>query len=273
MRLLKSCAVLLKPYAMPMVCIVVLFLQFFAPSSSFGQGAVAGQNSFIEYQKSLSRAAKAFANKEELLKKQFADKKLGWPLKYMYIRSFKYDSELQVWVRNNLSDTFTLFKAYKVCALAGTMGPKRMEGDYQVPEGFYYINEFNANSMYHLSLGLNYPNPADKVLSDSMRPGGEIYIHGSCVTVGCIPVTDPQIEELYVLSSYARAAGQEFIPVHIFPAKFREPESAAYLEKLYDTDKGLKSFATNLKKVYDFFEDNKRLPVVAVLPKGDYIFY
>lgn len=271
MRLLKSRLNALGAGLLPLSLLLVL--QLVLVCGSFGQNAFSSQTSFIEYQKSLSRAARAFSNKEDLLKKQFAEKNLTWPLKYMYIRSFKYDSELQVWVRNNLTDTFTLFKSYKVCALAGTMGPKRMEGDYQVPEGFYYINEFNANSMYHLSLGLNYPNPADKVLSDSMRPGGEIYIHGSCVTVGCIPLTDPQIEELYVLSSFARGAGQEFIPVHIFPAKFREPVSAAYLEKLFDTDLGLKAFANNLKKVYDFFEDNKRLPVVAVLPKGDYVFY
>lgn len=231
------------------------------------------QNSFVEYQKGFTRVAKAFSNKEDLLKKQFAEKKLNWPLRYMYIRSFKYDSELEVWIRNSLADTFTLFKTYKVCALAGTMGPKRMEGDYQVPEGFYYINEFNANSMYHLSLGLNYPNPADKVLSDSMKPGGEIYIHGSCVTVGCIPVTDPQIEEIYVISTHARANGQEFIPVHIFPARFSQPQSAAYLKKVYDADPQLKSFGTNLKKVYDFFEEHKRLPVVTVTPKGEYIFY
>lgn len=234
---------------------------------------VAAQNSFVEYQKGFARVAKAFSNKEDLIKKQFAEKKLEWPLKYMYIRSFKYDSELEVWVRNNLTDSFKLLKTYKVCALAGTMGPKRMEGDYQVPEGFYYINEFNANSMYHLSLGLNYPNPADKVLSDAMKPGGEIYIHGSCVTVGCIPVTDPQIEELYVLSTYAKAGGQEFIPVHIFPARFKDTESAAYLNKVYDQDPQLKTFGSNLKKVYDFFEEHKRLPVVTIAPKGEYIFY
>ena len=71
---------------------------------------------------------------------------------------------------------------------SGTMGPKRLQGDYQVPEGFYYINEFNPNSNYHLHLGLNYPNASDKILSDSLRPGGDIYIHGSCVSIGCIPL-------------------------------------------------------------------------------------
>ena len=83
---------------------------------------------------------------EIALKKQFEEKHLVWPAKYVYIRSFKYDSELEVWVKNESKEQYKLFKTYRVCALAGTLGPKRMEGDYQVPEGFYYINEFNPNS-------------------------------------------------------------------------------------------------------------------------------
>jgi murein L,D-transpeptidase YafK len=231
------------------------------------------QNSFVDYQKSFSRVAKAFNNCEDQLKNQFTEKGLEWPVKQLYIRSFKYNSELQVWVKNSNSDTFSHFKSYKICALAGTMGPKRMEGDYQVPEGFYYINEFNANSTYHLSLGLNYPNPSDKLLSDAMRPGGEIYIHGSCVTVGCIPLTDPMIEELYVLSTFAKAAGQHFIPVHIFSAKYDDKMSIEYLEPLLQKDESFKEFEHKLKKVYDYFNHNKKLPVVAVLPNGEYTFY
>ena len=231
------------------------------------------QNSFTDYQKTFSRVSKAFANREEPLKKEFEDKGFSWPVKHLYIRSFKYDSELQVWVKNKPTDTFSLFKSYKVCALAGTMGPKRMEGDYQVPEGFYYINEFNANSQYHLSLGLNYPNPSDKLLADPMKPGGEIYIHGSCVTTGCIPILDNKIEELYVLSSFAKASGQDFIPVHIFPAKYDVKKSAEYLERVHENDPTLKALESNLRRVYDFFEENRRLPVIAISPEGKYVFY
>jgi murein L,D-transpeptidase YafK len=231
------------------------------------------QNSFTDYQKSFSRVSKAFVNREDDLKKEFEDKGFSWPVKHMYIRSFKYDSELEVWVKNKISDTFSLFKSYKVCALAGTMGPKRMEGDYQVPEGFYYINEFNANSQYHLSLGLNYPNPSDKLLADPMKPGGEIFIHGSCVTTGCIPILDNKIEELYVLSSHAKGSGQDFIPVHIFPVKYHAKKSADYLERVHENDTNLKSFENNLRRVYDFFEENRKLPVIAISPEGKYVFY
>jgi murein L,D-transpeptidase YafK len=229
-------------------------------------------SSFIEYQKALPRPGDAMKRKEDTLQKQFEAKGLKWPAKYLYFRSFKYDSQFEVWVRNDLKEPFKLFKSYRVCALAGTLGPKRMEGDYQVPEGFYYINEFNPKSSYHLSLGLNYPNASDMILSDSMRPGSAIYVHGSCVTVGCIPLTDEKIEEVYILAAHARNQGQDFIPVHIFPVKFDNAKSVDFLTKMYKDDPGLKKFADRLEDAYDYFEKHHQLPVVMVNDKGEYIF-
>ncbi len=226
--------------------------------------------SFIDYQRSFSRPQEALLRKVDTLKKQFAAKKLNWPANYIYIRSFKYDSQLEVWVKQRPADSFRLFKVYPVCALAGSLGPKRMQGDFQVPEGFYYINEFNPNSNYYLSLGLNYPNASDKVLSDSLKPGGEIYIHGSCVTVGCIPITDQQIDELYVLAAYAREQGQHYIPVHIFPCRYDVPKSVAYLNDLTKDDPKLKDFTDQLKDAYTYFEKTKRLPIVMITDDGRY---
>lgn len=194
-----------------------------------------------------------------------------WPAKYIYIRSFKYDFQLEVWVKNDIKDPFQLFKTYKVCALAGTLGPKRMEGDYQVPEGFYYINEFNPKSNYYLSLGINYPNVSDKVLSDSLRPGSAIFIHGSCVTVGCIPIRDEQIDELYIMAAYAKDKGQDFIPVHIFPIRFNVEKSVKYLENLTKDDPALKKFADRMEDAFDYFDKYKQLPIVMIGEKGQYI--
>ncbi|MBC7903010.1 MAG: hypothetical protein H7Y27_06290 [Gemmatimonadaceae bacterium] len=202
--------------------------------------------------------------------KQFVDKKLPWPANYIYIRSFKYDSQLEVWVKQEKNDPYKLFKTYKVCALAGTLGPKRMQGDYQVPEGFYYVNEFNPKSMYHLSLGLNYPNTSDRLLSDSLQPGGDIYIHGSCVTTGCIPITDVHIEELYVLAAHARNAGQDFIPVHIFPVMFKNTRSVDYLTKYLKDFPEYKNMADHFRQVYYYFEKHKNLPVILTNSKGGY---
>jgi murein L,D-transpeptidase YafK len=235
-----------------------------------GGNSVSAVSSFIDFQKSLQRPSEAMSKNEANLKKQFQDKKLVWPAKYVYIRSFKYDSQLEVWVKNDRKDPYKLFKTYKVCALAGTLGPKRMEGDYQVPEGFYHINEFNPKSNYHLSLGLNYPNVSDRILGDISRPGGDIYIHGSCVTVGCIPLTDPMIEELYTVTAHAKNQGQDFIPVHVFPIRFNVKRSIDYLAKLTKDDEQLKDFSSHLEDAFNYFEKNKQVPVIMVSDRGEY---
>lgn len=225
----------------------------------------------MEYQKTFSRISDAIDHKEDTLIQQFNQKKLPWPAKYIYIRSFKYDSQLEVWVKYNKSEAFKLFKTYKVCALSGSLGPKRMSGDYQVPEGFYYINEFNPKSLYHLSLGLNYPNESDKLLADAYQPGGDIYIHGSCVTTGCIPITNQQIEELYILAAHAKAAGQDFIPVHIFPVKFNNTKSMDYMTRFLKDYPEYQSLTDHMLEAYNMFEKNKQVPIVMVNKKGDYL--
>lgn len=237
--------------------------------SALAQGTSA---SFVDMQRSFPRPGDALKRKEDTLRKQFAAKGLEWPARYLYIRSFKYDGQLEVWAKNDRREPFKLFKTYRVCALAGTLGPKRMAGDYQVPEGFYYINEFNPNSNYYLSLGLNYPNVSDRILSDSLRPGGDIYIHGSCVTVGCIPVTDQQIDEIYIMAAWAKAQGEDYIPVHIYPVRFNNKKSADYLANLTRTDAQLKAFSERLENVYDHFELTHQLPVIMTSNTGDYVF-
>ncbi len=252
------------------LCFVLLFMFQVAGIAQTSYKAAAGTTSFIDLQKTFTRPNESFKRKEDTLQKQFAAKKLNWPANYIYIRSFKYDSELEVWVKDELGDPFKLFKTYKVCALAGTLGPKRMEGDYQVPEGYYYINEFNPQSQYYLSLGINYPNVSDRLLSDSLRPGSAIYIHGSCVTVGCIPITDKQIDELYILAAHAKNQGQDYIPVHIFPIRFNVARSTNYLNNLSKDDPGLKRFAASMEEGFAYFEKHKKLPVVLINAKGEY---
>lgn len=244
------------------------FLAAFFILFSFGTRA---QGTFWQVQKSSIRVSNAFINKEYKLQKEFADKGLQWPAKYVYLRSFKYDMEMEVWVKNTASEKYRLFKTYKVCMQSGTLGPKRIQGDYQIPEGFYYINEFNPRSTYHLSLGLNYPNESDRVLSDLVKPGGEIYIHGSCVSVGCIAVDDDDIEEVYLLAGNARDAGQEFIPVHIFPVRFSNTKSEAFFDKMASVNPNLKKFGAQLKKAFNEFEETKQVPVILIDALGEYV--
>ncbi len=245
--------------------LVVVFFSLFAVSG------LSAQSSFMDNQRGYPRVLNAIKQKEDTLRKQFEAAHLTWPAKQVYLRSFKYDSQLEVWVRNNRGEPFKLFKTYRICALSGSLGPKRIEGDYQVPEGFYYINEFNPKSTYHMSLGLNYPNESDQLLSDSSKPGGDIYIHGTCITVGCIPLQNNQIEELYLLASYARNLGQDFIPVHIFPVRFNVEKSKEFLQRTSKENKEYQSFATRLKDVFDYFEVHKKLPLISVNKKGEYV--
>jgi len=118
---------------------------------------------------------------------------------------------------------------------------------------------------------LNYPNTSDRILSDSYRPGGDIYIHGSCVTVGCIPLTDAQIDELYILAAHAKDMGQDFIPVHIFPIRYNVKRSVNFLGNLTKDDAELKRFASRLEGAFDYFEKYRQLPVVMTDQRGDYL--
>ena len=246
----------------------ILFVFIFSHS---GAQTAAPVFNFIDYQRSFPRISEALKKRQDTLMKQFREKNLDWPVKNIYLRSFKYDSQLEVWVRSGNEEKYKLFKTYKVCALAGTLGPKRMRGDYQVPEGFYYINEFNPKSTYHLSLGLNYPNSSDRILGDSLEPGGDIYIHGKCVTTGCIPIMDSQIEELYILAAHARSQGQDFIPVHIFPVQFSNSKSTAYLAKYLKEFPEYAELSGELKAAYQYFEKTRHLPIMMTGEKGEYI--
>lgn len=230
------------------------------------------QNNFVSSQKAFPRVSAVFNKVEDSLKSEFKRKNLVWPPVEMYVRSFKFDRQLEVWVKSKTSEPFVLFKLYKVCTQSGSMGPKRMEGDFQVPEGFYYINEFNPNSNYHLALGLNYPNSSDRILSNATKPGNNIYIHGNCVSTGCIPITDVPMEEVYTLASIVKSQGeQEFIPVHVFPVRYNDKKSMDYLNNNTSSNTYLKEFSASLKHVYDKFELSKEIPVVLINKSGEYL--
>lgn len=226
------------------------------------------QPSFRVEQKKYAKVNTAYNEKWNSLKNELSQQSITTNLFSVFFRVFKQEELFEVWVKNNSDNTFKLFKSYKICSSSGIAGPKRREGDMQVPEGFYSINVFNPFSNYYLSLGVSYPNAADKYFSDKKSPGGAIMVHGNCVTIGCIPLTDEVIKEVYVLAVEAKANGQANIPIHIFPNKL----SDVNLQALCKADVQYKDFWTNLKTGYDFFENNKKTPIVSVDKKGYYVF-
>jgi len=188
----------------------------------------------------------------------------------IYIRIFKKEKILELWGRNK-NENFVFLKDYKICSSSGNLGPKRMVGDNQTPEGFYYINGFNPNSNFYLSLGINYPNASDRILSKFKNPGGDIFIHGNCVTIGCIPITDDKIKELYIYAVEAKNNGQMEIPVHIFPARMDDNGFKALTEK-FASEKSLILFWENLKIGFNYFEKARKLPSISVMKNGRYEF-
>jgi murein L,D-transpeptidase YafK len=227
--------------------------------------------SFKQNQLQHSRVKNAYDNKEATVKNYFKLKHLNEKGFNLFIQIFKKEQLVEVWIKEKGKTTFDLLHTYSICSSSGTLGPKRKEGDMQVPEGVYHIEHFNPVSNFHLSLGVNYPNASDKILSDKKHPGGNIYIHGNCVTIGCVPITDDFIEELYVLAVEARNNGQNNIPVYIFPNKM-ENGTVEKLAEEYDTDQTTISFWKNLQSIYLDFKTSHTLKKVHVDAKGKYYF-
>lgn len=240
----------------PILSLLILILLSFMPDN------------FSTQQKQFPRVKKAYADKEGFVKELFTAKGIELSTANIFIRAFKDEEELEVWGRTGQSGKFTLIKTYEICSRSGSLGPKRKQGDGQVPEGFYEIDRFNPSSNFYLSLGLNYPNASDKILGKKSNLGGDIFIHGSCVTIGCMPLTDDKIKEVYLIAVEARSAGQQKIPVHVFPCRMNEGE----MKSLEKVNTSLIPFWKNLRKGYLYFEEKRLLPQVSVLPRGEYSF-
>jgi murein L,D-transpeptidase YafK len=178
---------------------------------------------------------------------------------YLFLRAFKQEKQLEVWVSSSAKGPFTLLETYDVCAASGNLGPKIKQGDQQVPEGVYYIDRFNPQSSFHLSLGINYPNSIDLKRSGNQNAGGDIFIHGACASIGCLAITDTYINELYVLAALAKSGNQPNIPVHIFP--FRMNDQAMQLVNRLRINSQWKLFWENLATVYNHFEASKSLGI------------
>jgi hypothetical protein len=162
--------------------------------------------------------------------------------------ALKREKTLELWA---FGDTWVLIRTYPILAASGRSGPKLREGDRQVPEGVYRIEGLNPNSSYHLSMKLDYPNAFDRAMArDDGRTqlGGDIFIHGKAVSIGCIAVGDPAIEEIFTLVA---KIGKSAVTVIIAPHDLRlsQPPEDAWLpswsEQLYSRiQDALREFST-----------------------------
>lgn len=229
------------------------------------------QSDFLTEQKRFQRVRTAIEQKQSMLEKTLKEHKLSLQDLNILLVAYKENDLLDIYAKSVSSKTYSKLFSYKICARSGQPGPKRKQGDGQVPEGFYHIDRFNPTSNFYLSLGLNYPNTSDRIKSEKGNTGGDIFIHGSCVTIGCLPMTDDVIKEIYLLAVHAKNNGQQKIPVYIFPFKMTDSNMSTYKEK-YSTDPALLSFWKNLKTGYDHFTETSQEIRFSVSEKGDYVF-
>ncbi len=173
----------------------------------------------------------------------------------VFIRIFKAESELEVWMRKG--NGFTLFETYPICHWTGTIGPKIREGDKQSPEGFYSITarQSRHRGRWRKAFNLGFPNALDQRLQ---RTGSYILLHGGCSSTGCFAMTDPVLDEIYGLAQAALAHGQQRVHVHIFP--FRMTERAMAQHAAHPAS----DFWRDLKAGYDAFERAHVPPTVGI---------
>ena len=196
------------------------------------------------------------------LREQAARLGLKYPLRRVFLRAFKEEKTLELWASNG-NGPMALVREYPIAAASGGPGPKRREGDFQVPEGVYRIDRFNPHSRFHLSLGLDYPNASDRIRSGT-RPGGDIFIHGNRKSIGCMAMTDPVIEEIY---GACRSAGNaRSIPVHLFPCRMDGPLMRSLLAQYPQNNR----FWSELQPIYQAFNLGHRVPKVGVGKGGEY---
>lgn len=175
----------------------------------------------------------------------------------MLIRIFKSESELEIWKQRD--GAFVLFATYPICHWSGSVGPKLRQGDKQAPEGFYTLTRQQIRHVgrWPKSLDLGFPNVFDQSMA---RTGSLILIHGGCSSVGCFAMTNPVMDEIHLLASASIEAGQEHIPVQVFPFRMTDKAMVAQVQ----AQSPWLDYWKNLKEGHDLFERTKRAPVVSV---------
>lgn len=114
-----------------------------------------------------------------------------------------------------LSRDGRVLREYRIALGFDAVGAKRRQGDGRTPEGRYVIDWRNGRSLFHLSLHVSYPDPADveRAREAGVDPGGDIMIHGQPNgrgwlawwrqrrdwTAGCVAVTDAEMREIWSL--------------------------------------------------------------------------
>lgn len=170
---------------------------------------------------------------------RFTDAGVSYPPKQVAYLVFKDTDLLQVYARGSTKASWKWVTEYRIQGASGGLGPKLRQGDLQVPEGIYRAELLNPNSRFHVSIRVNYPNAFDRKhakAEERTQLGGDIMIHGSNVSIGCMAMGDEVAEDLFAL---AALAGIRNVQIVISPTDFRRkttvqvPTEPAWVRTLY----------------------------------------
>lgn len=188
---------------------------------------------------------------------------LGDPV---FVRVFKEEHELELWMRGEGDEHYTLFRVYRIVGRSGSLGPKRREGDAQAPEGFYYVSpsRMRPETRHHLGFDIGFPNDYDR---HHERTGSDILVHGGGTSAGSFALAPESMNEIYTIAEAALREGQPFFRVNAFPFRMTDRR----MEEEWKRQPEWISFWANLKEGYDFFE-NVNLPPDVSVEAGDYRF-
>ena len=203
---------------------------------------LASLRSAVEERESVrSRLRQYGAAVHERLCPAFEEARVSYPPASVLLVGLKQERVLDVYARGKGQDLVFICR-YPVLGVSGAAGPKLREGDRQVPEGVYTLDELNPNSRFHLSLRVGYPNAFDRARAKEdgrLGLGGDIMIHGGSSSAGCLAIGDKAVEELFVLVADCGLANARLV---LSPVDFRERELplscwnlAAWTEELYDS--------------------------------------
>ncbi len=184
----------------------------------------------------------------------------------VFLRLFKEENELEVWMRGRGNFHYTLYKVYRLKGWSGKLGPKLKEGDRQVPEGFYYVSasRMRPETPHFLGVDLGFPNEYDTYHG---RTGSGLLIHGGKNDSGAFILSSEDMSEVYALSDAALQSGQRLFRVNVFPFRMTDKR----MEQEWKKQPEWIDFWMNLKEGYDFFENANFPPDVSV-NAGDYAF-
>lgn len=184
----------------------------------------------------------------------------------VFLRLFKKEQELELWMQAQGQADFTLFRVYRLQASSLTPGPKRREGDRLIPEGFYYqtaaqYREFEKSDGDREEIDLGYPNDRDRF--DPDVSGAAVLAVGASRDSVCL-LSPSDMTEIKTMIGAAFSSGQRVLRMHLFPFRM----SDEMMGREWNESSATADLWIDLKEGYDFFENAGFPPSVTADSSG-----